>query len=139
MVFKQFGQDFIVRLDKDELLIDSILKFIKERGIRPSWVQGLGAALWAEVGFYNLADQKYSYKKIERGLEIASLTGNITWVNNQPSAHFHVVLSDENLQTYGGHLKEAAVAGTCELFLTTFNTAISRKRSPEGGLDILDI
>jgi len=139
MVSKQIGQDYLLRFDKDELLVATLLKFIKERGIHPSWLQGMGGALWADIGFYHLDSKQYSFKRIDKSLEIVGITGNITWLNNQPIAHLHVVVSDDNLQTYGGHLKELAVAGTCEILLKSFDQAISRRHDEATGLDLIDI
>jgi predicted DNA-binding protein with PD1-like motif len=139
MVFKQINQDYLVRFDKGELLVEGLVKFIKSRAIHPSWIQGLGAALWAEVGSYNLDSQKYSFLKLDQALEIASLTGNVTWSDNEPVSHLHVVLADESLHTYAGHLKELAVGGTCEVFIHTFDQAISSKTDPHTGLKLLDL
>ena len=139
MTSKQFGTDYLLRFDKDELLIETLLKFVKEHGIHPAWVNGLGGALWAEIGFYHLAQKQYSFKRIDKDLEVANITGNITWVNNQPVAHLHVVVADDNFQTYAGHLKELTVAATLELRLKTFDEAISRKHDDSGGLDVLDL
>ena len=139
MNYRQFGTDFILRFDKGELFVENLLKFFKERSIHPAWVNGLGAALWAEVGFYNLDKQEYGFKKIETNLEIANITGNVTWTDNQPKAHLHVVLADANGQTYAGHLNELAVGGTCEIRLKTFDEALSRRHDDSSGLDILDL
>ena len=139
MVSKQFGSDYLLRFDKDELLMETLLKFAKDRGIHPSWVNGLGGALWAEIGFYDLSKKQYVFQKIDKNLEIANLTGNITWTNNVPAAHLHIVVSDERLQAYGGHLKELAVAATCEVRLKTFDEAISRKHNETSGLDLIDL
>ena len=139
MIYRQFGRDFLVRFDKDELLVEGLLKFFRERAVHPSWVSGLGGALWAEIGFYNLSSKQYTFKKIDKPLEIANLTGNVTWTNNHPSAHLHVTLADEPGQIYAGHLKELTVAGTCELRLQTFDQAVSRKHDDNVGLEVFDL
>ncbi|MGZ6005145.1 MAG: PPC domain-containing DNA-binding protein [Candidatus Saccharimonadales bacterium] len=139
MVSKQLGAEYLLRFDKGELLMDGLLKFVKQHSVRPTWVQGLGAALWAEIGFYDLNSQQYQFKKLEQELEIGSLTGNITWLDGEPTAHLHVVLADSSLQAFGGHLKELAVGGTCEIYLKTFDQAIARKQDEATGLKLLDL
>src|SRR5690242_6898997 len=128
MVSKKFGNDFVLRLDKGELLVESLLKFAIENSAHPAWIQGLGAALWAEFGYYDLNSQQYQFNKIDKELEIGSLTGNISLLDNNPAAHLHIVLGDEKQQTFTGHLKELAVGGTCEIYLKTFDQAINRKK-----------
>lgn len=139
MVSKQIGSEYILRFDKGELLIETLLKFVKGHSVRSAWVQGIGAAVWAEVGYYNLQVKKYKFNKIEKLLEIGSLIGNITWLDGQPMTHLHIVLGDEKQQAYVGHLKELAVGGTCEVYLSTFDQAINRRHDPATRLNLLDI
>lgn len=139
MTSKQFGNDFVLRFDKGELLVESLLKFAKEQAAYPAWVQGLGAALWAEIGFYDLQGQQYHFNKLAKELEIGSLTGNITLLDHQPAAHLHIVLGDDKQQTFTGHLKELEVGGTCEVYLRVLDQAIDRKQDPATGLNLLDL
>ncbi len=129
----------MLRLVKDELLLASLQKFVKDRSLHPGWFEAIGAVQWAELGFYKLANKSYVWQKIGKNLEIASLTGNVTWVANEPFIHAHGVFADEQLQTYGGHLKEAMVHATCEVWMTTIDHAIGRIHSDEIGLKLLDI
>jgi predicted DNA-binding protein with PD1-like motif len=39
----------------------------------------------------------------------------------------------------GGHLREAVVSATCEIWLSSFRDGIGRKKSGESGLDLLDL
>ena len=43
-------------------------------------------------------------------LELVSFEGNITLKDNQPFLHAHVVLSDHDMNTFGGHLFETTIA-----------------------------
>src|SRR3989344_423755 len=139
MIFKQIKDDYIVRIDKGELLTENLLRLTKDQNIMGAWISGLGGALWAEVGFYNLTDKQYKSQKIEKLLEITSLTGNISWMGAEPVLHIHGTFSDEDMGTYGGHVLELAVAGTCELRLTETNEPINRMRSEEVGLNLFNL
>lgn len=47
-------------------------------------------------------------KKLEKELEIVSITGTIS----ANGLHIHISVSDEDLCTYGGHLKEGCIVNT---------------------------
>jgi uncharacterized protein len=117
MTFKYDGYNWLVRLEKDELLVENLIKLVRAENIRGAWVSGLGAVQWAELGFYNLETQEYVWKKLDQELEITSLQGNIAWAGDKPVLHVHGSFSDQNMQAFGGHVKELQVGGTCEVLL----------------------
>jgi hypothetical protein len=53
--------------------------------------------------------------------------------------HAHIVIGDSRFSSWTGHLKEAVVSPTCEIFLTKLDTAISRKKDEKTSLNLLDI
>ncbi|CAN5607372.1 hypothetical protein BH23PAT1_BH23PAT1_4560 [soil metagenome] len=84
--------------------------------------------------------RQYIWKKLDRLLEIVSLHGTLSWDGKEPHAHFHGVVSDEDMRTYGGHVREMEVGGTCELFVHVWNSAkLKRSDDPETGLKLLDL
>ncbi len=72
-------------------------------------------------------------------MEVVSLTGNISVMDNNPYVHAHAVLSDENMQTYAGHLKFGIVSPTLEITLIAFNANVTRIFSEKAGLNLLDM
>lgn len=134
------GYNWSVRLDKGELLAKSLKMLAKEQNIRGAWISGLGAASWAELGFYDLEAQRYLWKKFSAPLEITALTGNIAWEKDEPVLHVHVTLAGTDMLAVGGHLKELEVAGTCEIFLHRwFKEGLSRSQDEQTGLKLLDL
>lgn len=136
----QTSTGYILRLKKDEYLCRSILDFVHEKDIKAAWISGIGGALWAELGFYHLKEQVYAWKKIHENLEISSLTGNISWKGKEPILHLHGVFGDRHYVSYSGHVKEAAIAGTCEVNLQVFpDLKLERVHDDAIGLNLLDI
>lgn len=129
---------FVVRLEKGELLVESLKKFAVEQKLEGAWLSGLGAALWAEIGFYELDSQRYVFKKLNKILEICSLQGNIAWTGQDPVIHLHGTFSDDTLQAFGGHVKELEAAGTCEV-LVQLTEPLARKLDQATGLQLLDL
>jgi len=138
MQFVKTSERYIVRLEKGESIIDELTSFCQKENITTGFFYGLGAVLSAELGYYNLKTKKYRTKKFNNPHEIVSLVGNVSIVNNKPFIHAHCVLSNENFECFGGHLKEAVVGGTCEIYLTREEIALERKYDEETGLKLLD-
>ena len=67
---------------------------------------------------------EHSYKG---DYELISASGNISDLDGKPFAHTHVVLSDEKCHTFSGHLFEATVTITVEIFLFPLDIALIRR------------
>jgi hypothetical protein len=64
-----------------------------------------------------------------------SLQGNIAWRDDEPIVHCHAVLGREDFTVFGGHLADATVAATIELFLRVIDPSairMYRKLEPSG-------
>lgn len=139
MTYKFNGEEYILRFQKGELLVEELLSFAREQSIKSAWLSGLGGLSWAEIGFYNLPSRKYAWRKLDELLELTNLSGNIAIQNSQPILHAHVTVSNSDFMAYGGHLKEALVGGTVELYLRPLDMEIERTEDQDTGLKILDI
>jgi len=129
----------IARINKGEKVIESILNFCKNSGIEGAWISGIGAFASADLALYNLAKKEYTKKTFKGPLEVCSLVGNVGTMNNEYLAHIHVVLSDKEMNAFGGHLEEATVAATCELKVEIFDHPIVRKYDEKIGLNLIEI
>ena len=132
---------FILKLEKAEEVISSIADFCARRGIRSAIFQGIGAMKDTTMGYYNLAGRDYVWKTFPEDREVASMSGNVALVDDKPFVHAHVVLAacDDSLSCVGGHLKEAKVAVTLEIFLTSLPTPLTRELDDSIGLKLLNI
>jgi uncharacterized protein len=140
MKVKFDGFNWLVRLEKGEFLVEELTKLVIQENIKGAWLSGVGAAQWAELGFYDLNAQKYNFKKLDQLLEITSLQGNVAWEGDKPVLHIHGSFSDEKMQAFGGHVKELSVGGTCEILLHRwYADKLERSQDPATGLKLLDL
>jgi len=94
----------------------------------------------AVIALFDQERKQYINKTLTGPLEIASLTGNITRLEDgKPFAHLHAVLTDAEMNAFGGHLVRAAVNPTCELFLHPLPDAVERRFKPELGLKLMEL
>ncbi len=139
MVFTKVDDGYMVRFEKDELIVSTLTQFCIDKRIHSGVVSGVGGALWAELAFYDLEQRAYEYEKHDELLEITNISGNVALVADKPAVHLHATMADSNYHSYGGHLKEAAVAGTCEVYIRTFSKPLKRTHNEAVGLKVLDI
>ncbi len=139
MKFAKHNTGFVIRLEKGEQIIQVIKDFCKTNTITSAYFNGIGAVQNAELGYYRLDQKEYYWKKFDTAMEVVSLTGNVSLVDGEPFLHIHTVLSDENFQTVGGHVKEGVVGATLEIFMQTLSIPITREFNEEIGLNLLDL
>ncbi len=139
MDWKEFDNVTVLRLKRGKYLVESILEFCEKQNIDGAYLHGIGAVEKIEMGYYDLEAKKaYEFKEIDKYLEITNLTGNISKLDGELKLHAHITVSDKNLQAYGGHLKEATVGGTVELFIVK-TPGLVRKEDEETGLSLLEL
>lgn len=140
MTYHFDGRNYIVRLQKGELLQKSLVGLAKEANLGSVWLNGLGGAQWVELGFYKLPEKEYEYKRIGKLLEITSLQGNLAWQDGEPVWHIHGTFGDDTYQIFGGHVRELSAGGTCELLLHTVQgEPLTRVKDDTVGLSLLAI
>lgn len=137
MLQKVVENGYLCRLNKGELLVESLTGFCVKNQVVAGWVAGLGGVSSAEIGFYDLENKKYVFNKLTNLVELISLQGNIALLENKPFLHLHASFSDNEGKLYGGHLKEATIAGTCEIYITSFLEPLARKPDNATGLNLL--
>ncbi len=140
MKYRFDGYNWLVRLETGEKLIESLTSLAKAQKIGGAWLNGIGTATWAEIGFYDLNQQKYIWRKFNQHVEITGLQGNISWDGDKPTLHIHGSFADSDMQAYGGHVKELEVASTCEVLVHRwYESGLTRQLDETTGLKLLDL
>ncbi len=136
MEYKRFKDSFVLRLDPNDEICESILKLAENEQIRLAEISGLGATDDFAVGVYNVEKQKFLADHFSGYYEIVSLTGNLTTMNNKPYIHLHMSAGDKDGRVVGGHLKYAVISATAEIFIRVLDGEVYRELSSETGLNI---
>jgi predicted DNA-binding protein with PD1-like motif len=110
---------FLIRLPHGGDLLESINGICLEKRIESGVISVIGAVKSAVVGYYHQEKKEYQAIPLDRPLEIASCTGNISLKNDStPITHAHIVLSDEAGITAGGHLMSGTAIFAAEAIVT---------------------
>lgn len=116
----QIVKTYIGRIPYDSDLLEQVNGFCLDNNIKCGSASIIGAVKQAKIGYY--PQDKYIYQVLEgenlkRGLEIVSCTGNISIKDSKPFAHLHIVLSDAEGKTYGGHLMPGTIVYASEFII----------------------
>jgi len=98
-------KEHAIRLQKGEDLKVSIEKYIKEKNIKAGAIISCVGCLYKSV--IRNAGGKDSIT-LDKDVEIVSVTGTLS----EEGCHIHIAVSDEELNTYGGHLKDGCLVNT---------------------------
>ncbi len=138
MKIKKVDNNYILRIDKGEEIIDSIKKACTEKQIKAGGIIGVGAVDELKIGLYNVDNKEYLSETLKGAYEVTNLTGNISTMNGEIYLHLHITVTDENYNAKGGHLNFARVGGTCEIIIEEIKDTLERKKDPVTGLNIYD-
>ena len=137
MEYKRFGNKIIVRIDKDEEILEQVKELALKENIRLAAVQALGATNSFTVGVYDVAEKQYYANSFSGSFEIVSLTGTINTLDGQFYCHLHMSAGDSQGRVFGGHLNRAVISATCEMVVREIPGTVDRAFSPEIGLNLL--
>ena len=134
MQYKQVEKDYFIYVEKNEKIMDTLTKFCIDQGISNAKVSGIGAVHLTEIGAYDTIAKEYLKKQFKDVLELVSFEGNVTLKDGAPFVHAHVILSNHEMNTLGGHLFESTVAAVGEFFLRKFDNDAYRELNEDVGL-----
>lgn len=138
MEYKRFDNKIVVRIDRDEEILEQVEKIAAIENIKLASVEALGAVKKFTVGLFEASEKKYYSNSFEGNFEIVSLTGTINTMNHQFYTHLHMSVGDSESKVLGGHLNRAIVSATCEMIIHIIDGEVDRCYDEEIGLNLFD-
>lgn len=135
MEYRRFSNKIVLRLDKNDEVIESIKFVLNKENVKLSSISGIGATNDLTVGVFDTQKGKYNEYSMQDDFEIASLTGNSTTKDNEVYVHLHIVCAYSHGKTISGHLLMARISLTGEIFIDVIDGEISRKYSIDDGIN----
>ena len=139
MRFQRFGDRYIVRLESGESTIDGLTEFLRSERVDFANLSAAGALSWVRLGYWNARTRAYEYREFDEQLEVVSFQGNSALKHGAPFLHLHGVFGRRDFSVVAGHIKEARVHPTLEVWLRTEDVPVRRAPDPATGLDLLDL
>lgn len=140
MKLQKSNHTILLVLEKGEDIVECITNFADDQDLTFTSVSGIGACDDVILKFFNLNTKQYEETHITEPLELTSLLGNISRLDNGHFAHLHATFGfgTQSYQTYSGHLSKAIVSATAEIVLTVTDMDIQRTFNDSVGLNLLD-
>ena len=92
---------YFIRLDKDEEIFTNLMELAKKEKWHAGHLSGIGAVKEIELGAYVLENKAYKKEKIPREMELVSLNGNLSLVDNNPFFSYTRNFGRQRLQVPG--------------------------------------
>ena len=138
MQFQENDGNFLVILEKGELLMASLTKFAIANKLKGAIFSGIGALENVELGAYDTKTKEYIRKTFnEVAYELISINGNLSLKDGELFVHIHAALGDHDFSVFGGHLFEAVVAVTAEISVKPLNFTPIRELHEGVGLGLI--
>lgn len=139
MYYKKFKSYYVLRLQKGEEIIATLIKFVKKNRIKGAFLYGLGVGEKLTVGYFDAHKKSYIKRQFRGEYEFTSFLGNISYFNKEPVVHIHITITDAKFNAAGGHLFEGYVPATCEIFIIPLPGKLLRKKDTGTGLNLFDL
>ena len=140
MEYRVYSKKYYIRLDKGDEIVSALTELCAREGIRTAQVQGIGGCEKAVVGIFDLQKKDYDRIEVNAMLEMISLDGNITLLDDKPFLHAHAVFAyhdaDGKASVLSGHLLEAVIGLTGEIVLTPADGQIRRRYDETLGIRV---
>jgi uncharacterized protein len=130
---------FALIFEKNDEVIGSLRKFAAEHRMMSCHFTGIGAFSDVVLGFFDRANNDYKRIVVNEQVEVLSLIGDITFQDDVPRIHAHVVVGKADGTAHGGHLIEGHVFPTLEMILIESPKYLQRRFDNETGLSLIDL
>lgn len=135
MDYKNYGSTIVVRLDKGDEIVKSLLEVAEKEKCAFAYVTGIGAVDDFEVGVFDLDKADYNRIGYTGNHEINALVGNLTTKDGAPYLHVHITCTGKDGTVVGGHLFRGKISLTGEIFLQVIGGSVDRKYDPSVGIN----
>lgn len=139
MKSRETKNGYLVSIEPGEEVVLKLSEFAKNNKILSCTFTAIGAVSEVELGYYELSEKQYYWKKFEGTIEIVSAIGNIAWLDDKPIVHLHGVFSGTDFIAFAGHVRSATVSAACEVVITTHDEVLNRSYDETTGLNLWNI
>lgn len=115
-----------------------LLDFAEKYHVTSGHFTAIGALSSAVLGWFDPQKKMYCENPIHEQLEAASMIGDFAMYKGKPALHTHMVVGHRDGTASGGHVIEAVVSPTLEVFVTVDPIPLQKKYDPATDLTLID-
>ena len=129
---------YVVVLAKGDEVMSGLTDFARQNKVTSASFTAIGAFSHATVAWFDDSRKEFKLIPIKQQVELVSMIGNIALVNDKPVVHTHVSVASSDGTVRGGHVINAFVFPTLELFITVYPRALHKQPDQATGLELID-
>jgi uncharacterized protein len=132
------AKNYAIILAKGDEVMSGLTDFARQNKVTSASFTAIGAFSHATVAWFDDGRKEFRLIPIKQQVELVSMIGDIALVNDQPAVHTHVALASSDGTVRGGHVINAFVFPTLELFMTVYPTPLHKESDKATGLKLID-
>jgi predicted DNA-binding protein with PD1-like motif len=130
---------YAVIFGKGDEVLSGLTELAESENIQGAQISAIGAFQHAVFAWFDEERKAFRNIPVDRQVEACSVLGNIGLVGGKPAVHLHGVVALPTGETRGGHMLEAYVWPTLELFLTAWPEPLVKVHDDETDLALFDL
>lgn len=138
-VASSIPRSWIVVFANGDEVMSGLTDWVRREKIAGARLSAIGAFSSAKFGWFDKDKRAYRDIQVNEQVECVSLIGDVGLVNGHPALHVHGCVAREDGAVKGGHLLEATVFPTLELFLTESQVPLAKKLDPSTNLELFNL
>jgi uncharacterized protein len=131
-------KEYAVIFSKGDEAFSGLMDFADTYHVTSGHFTAIGALSGAVVAWFDPQKKMYREIPINEQVEVLSMVGDIALYQGKPAVHTHMVVGHRDGTTSGGHVIEAVVYPTLEVFVTVDTAPLHKKYDPETDLTLID-
>jgi uncharacterized protein len=131
------AKEYAVILAKGDEAFSGLMEFAEKYHVASGHFTAIGALSRVTLGWFDLQKKMYRKIPIDEQVEVLSMIGDFALYQGKPALHTHMTVGRDG-RTSGGHVIEAVVNPTLEVFVTVEPVPLQKKHDPESGLTLID-
>jgi uncharacterized protein len=140
LIYIEKGNGFVLRLEQGDDILKTLKQFADAKKVQAAFFEGIGSLYKARLGHYDFKDTRtYKYETFDEDLEILTLSGNVSLMNDRALPHAHATLGRRDFSVLGGHLEEGSLANMVEVNVALLPGRLEKARDNTLGLNLLQL
>jgi predicted DNA-binding protein with PD1-like motif len=131
-------REYVVIFSRGDEALSGLTDFAQQYHVSAAHFTAIGALEGATLAWFDPPRKAYKLLPVPGQTEVASMVGDIALYHGKPVVHTHAVLGRDDGSARAGHVIEAHVSPTLEVFVTTDAADLHKKLDELTGLLLID-
>ena len=132
-------RSFAIVFAKGDEVMSGLSDWARTENVSSAHLHGIGAFSSAVLAWFDKDRKAYKHIPVDEVVECISFIGDVGLVDDKPALHCHASVGFADGTVKGGHLLEALVFPTLEIFAVEGAVPLHKQRDAETTLELFDL